>query len=319
VTISVNGRKTLDVISRDLAPAGDALLSQDGTDLVFKALDTVTPEFALSLDDLHTPILIRRVDDNLINRVRIDGGNDKAIDASQTTQSSFVRVTDSSRQVFQVPSRKSEFDSVEIFTDKDTTAEEGIVVRLQAARNGSPVDPSDTESDVARRELAPPFLNNFGFTEFTMPDHDLAPSDDPFVIVEGAGGTGHDIGTDSNGNVTFRVLFPYPLLARASAGGSVQEFRRRDFRRRDEQLKSEQAVQDAAQATLQNRTEPKRRISATAATPRAHSLSPGEAVEIRSDFPVADVTGVYLVAERQSSFNDSRLDTRLTLEDINTI
>jgi hypothetical protein len=319
VTISVNGRKVLDVISNDLAPAGDAIVTQSGTDLVFKPLDDIFATDKIRLDDVHTPISVRRVDDELINRVRIDGGNDKAIDASQTTQSSTVRVTDTSRQVFQVPSRKSEFDSIDIFTDKDATAEAGIIVRVQAARNGSAVDPTDTESDIARRELAPPFISDFGFTEFSLPDHDLSPNEDPVIIVEGAGSIGHDIGTDSNGNVTFRVLFPYPLLARASNGGSVREFRRRDLRRRDEQLKSEQAVQDAAEAALRHRSQPKRRINATAATRKTFRLAPGDGVEFPSNFPVKDVTGLYLATQRRTTFNGNLIDTELTFEDATTI
>jgi hypothetical protein len=285
---------------------------------VFRPLGSPAIQFNLSPNDVHTPILVRRVDDELVNRVRVDGGNDKAIDASQTTQSATVRVTDSTREVFQVPSRKSEFDSVEVFTDKDPAADDGIVVRLQAARNGSPVDPSDTESDIARRELAPPFLSEFGFTEFSLPSHDLAPDDDPFLIIEGAGSTGHEIGTDGNGNVTFRILFPYPLLARGSNGASVTEFRRRDLRRRDDQLNSEQAVQDAVQATLRHRTSPKRRVSAAAATPRAHRLRPGQAVNV-SGIPVSDVSGVYIVTERETAFDGVRLDTTLTVQDISTL
>jgi hypothetical protein len=207
---------------------------------------------------------------------------------------------------------------VEIFTVKDSTADNGLVVRLQAARNGSAVDPTDTESDVARRELAPPFIADNRFTEFLLPAHDLAPAEDPFVIVEGAGSTGHDIGTDGSGNVTFKAFFPFPLLARASSGESVAEFRRRDLRRRDEQLENEQAVQDAAQAALRHRAEPKRRLNAAAATPRAHRLRPGEAVRV-SDVPVADVSGDYIITERATSFDGVRLDTELTFEDADTL
>jgi hypothetical protein len=320
VTLSINGRKTLDVIAQDLAPAGDALLAQDGTDLVFQSLSTVTPQFDLTLEDLHTPVSINRVDDALINRVRVDGGVDNALDDEQPNQTGTVRVTDSSRRTFQIDSRKSEIDSVEIFTVKDTSAADGLVVRLQAARNGSAVDPSDRESDIARRELAPSFIAQNGFTEFILPDHDLAPAENPFVIVEGVGSTGHEIGVDTNNNdaVVFRAFFPFPLLARASNGGSITEFRRRDFRQRDEQLDSEQAVQDAAQAALRHRGEPERRINAAAATPRAHQLRPGEAVRV-SGFPVADVSGVYVVTERGTSFDGVRLDTELTFVDVTTL
>jgi hypothetical protein len=317
-TINVNGRKTFDTVTQDLQPQGDAIVATDGRDLVFKRLDTVTPQFDLDISDLHTPITVERVDDELMNRVRIDGGSDSALDAEQPTQSSTVRVTDSSRRVFQIPTRKSEVDSVEIFTVKDANADDGIVVRLQAARNGSAVDPTDRASDVARRELAPSFIAANGFTEFILPDHNLAPAENPFLIVEGAGATGHKIGTDGSGNETFRAFFPFPLLARASAGDSVDEFRRRDLRRRDDQLDSEQAVQDAAQAALRHRAEPKRRISAAAATPRAHRLRPGEAVDV-SKFPVADVSGTFVITERRTDFQGTRLDTQLTLEDADTL
>jgi hypothetical protein len=284
---------------------------------VFQSLDTVSPQFNLTLDDLHTPVSVQRVDDELINRVRIDGGTDSALDDEQPTQTGTVRVTDSSRQTFQISSRKSEIDSLEVFTVKDTSADNGLVVRLQAARNGSAVDPSDTESDIARRELAPEFIAQNDFTEFLLPAHDLAPVEDPFVIVEGAGPTGHEIKTDGS-TPSFKAFFPFPLLARASSGESVTEFRRRDLRRRDEQLENEQAVQDAAQAALRHRAEPKRRLNATAATPRAHRLRPGEAVRV-SDVPVADVSGDYLVTERATSFDGVRLDTELTFEDADTL
>jgi hypothetical protein len=209
---------------------------------------------------------------------------------------------------------------VEIFTVKDSSADNGLVVRLQAARNGSAVDPTDTESDVARRELAPEFIAQNDFTEFLLPAHDLAPAEDPFVIVEGAGPTGHEIGTDGSTppTPTFKAFFPFPLLARASSGESVTEFRRRDLRRRDEQLENEQAVQDAAQAALRHRAEPKRRLNAAAATPRAHRLRPGEAVRV-SDVPVADVSGEFIVTERATSFDGVRLDTELTFEDADTL
>jgi hypothetical protein len=318
ISISVNGRKTLDVITQDLQPAGDAIVAQDGTDLIFEPIGTVTPQFNLTVEDLHTPISVQRVDDELINRVRIDGGEDSAVDDEQLTQTTTTRVDDSTREIFQVASRKSELDSIEIFTVRDPQATEGLIVRLQAARNGSAVAPTDQTSDVARRELAPSFIAQNGFTEFLFPDHSLAPAENPFIIVEGVGSTGHEIGTDSNGNVAFSAKFPFPLLARASAGDSVEEFRQRDLRRRDDQLSNADAVENAAKAALRHRSQPKRRISANAATPRTHRLRPGQAVRV-SDIPVTDVSGTYLITERTTSFDGVRLDTDLTLEDTTTL
>jgi hypothetical protein len=318
VTLSINGRKTLDVISQDLAASGDAVVAQDGTDIVFTSLSQVTPQFDLSTDDLHTPVTIQRVDDDLINRVRVDGGIDSSLDDEQPVQNATVRVTDSSRRVFQVASRKSEIDSVEVFTVKDSAADDGIVVRLQAERNGSAVDPTDRESDVASRELAPDFIAENGFTTFDLPDHSLAPAENPFVIVGGAGPTGHEIGTDGNGNETFRAFFPFKLLARAQAGNSQAEFRRRDLRRRDDQLNSEQAVSDAARGALRRQKEPTRRIEADAATTRAHELRPSDAVAV-PNFPVSDVTGTYLVVDRSTQFTGKKLRTSLTFADVSTL
>lgn len=318
VTLSVNGRFILDVIQQDIEPVADAVMSAVGTDLRFEAINNVSVKHQLTFDDIFSPVEIQRVDDELINRVRIDGSTETALDDSQTTQSATVRVTDTSRQTVQAFSRKSEVAAIEIFTVPDSTAKSGLTVRLQAAQSGSAVDPTDTGSDIARRTLAPSFLAQSDFTRFLMPSHTLAPAENPFIIIEGVGQTGHDIGTDGNGNVTFKSFFPFPLLARAESGQSQQQFRRRDFRRRDDQLDSEQAVNDAAQGELRHRTEPKRRISAQAASPRAHQLQPGDAVRV-SDISVSDVSGVFIVTERQIEFANGLLRTGLTLEDANTI
>jgi hypothetical protein len=209
-------------------------------------------------------------------------------------------------------------DSIDVFTFVDPNANAGILVRLQAARNGSAVDPNDRQSDVARQQLPISELNDGDFTNFDLPDHDLAPAEDPFLIVEGAGSVGHRVAVDFNKNLTHRAFFPFFLLGLASDGPSVGEFRRRDLRRKDEQLGSAQAVQDAAQSALRHRSEPERRISANAATPRAHQLRPGEAVRV-SGFPVPDVSGAFVVTERQTSFDGVRLDTELTFVDATTL
>lgn len=317
-TLTVNGRVLLDVVQQQLAPRGDAVVTSKKQALVFKALDDIAVSETVTPSDVHAPIQVQRVDDELINRVRVDGGTDTALDDAQTTQSASVRVTDSSRETFEVFSRKSEIASVEIFTIPDSTASRGLTVRVQAAESGSAVDPSDTTSDIARRELAPPFLAQSDFTEFQLPNHSLAPAENPFIIVEGAGPTGHDIGTDGNGNVSFKAFFPFPLLARSENAGSITDFRRRDLRRRDDQLDSEQATQEAAQSALRHRGLPKRRLTATAATPETHRLQPSDVIRL-AGFDVGGVTGTFAVTERQTTFNGRLLDTELTFRDTQTL
>jgi hypothetical protein len=318
VDINISGRYILDVLSEDLAPAGDAVVAADGTDLIFRPLGDVEVKHQLTPGDLHAPIDIDRVDDDLITRARIDGGEAHDVDDEQLTQSATARVTESSRLTTQIQTRKSEVARVQLYTEPDATSEDAIVVRLQAARDGAPVAIDDRSSDLARRSLAPEFLTDGGMTEFQLPDHSLSPGENPYLIVEAGGSDGHDIGTDGSGTPTFEAEYPYPLLARAEAGDARANYRRRDLRRRDDQLQTEQAVQDAATAALRHRSEPTRRVSATARSPRAHRLRPGEAVRL-AEWPVSDVSGVYLCTERSTNYESTLLTTELTLADTTTI
>jgi len=318
VDINISGRYVLDVLSEDLVPAGDGVVAAEGTDLIFRSSDDLEVKHQLIPADLHAPIGIKRVDDDLITRARIDGGEARDVDDKQLTQSATARVTDTSRLTTQIQTRKSEVARVQLYTEPDGASSDAVVVRLQAARDGSPVAIDDRSSDLARRILAAEFLADGGMTEFLLPDHSLSPGENPFLIVEADGSDGHDIGTDGNGTPTFRAEYPYPLLARAEAGNARVEYRRRDLRRRDDQLQTEQAVQDAATAALSHRSQPTRRVSATARSARAHRLRPGEAVRL-AEWPVSDVSGVYLCTERTTTYEGTLLTTELTLTDTTTI
>jgi len=318
IDINIQGRRLFDVLTQDLQPAGDAILAGDKQSLVFRSLGDISVKHGLTDADVHAPISVERVDDELRNRVRIDGGVDTAVDDEQLTQSATTRVTDSSRFTQAIETRKSEVDKVQVFTIRDSTSDDNLTVRIQAGRNGSPVDINDRQSDIASRTLAPSFISQTGFTEFRMPNHTLAADAQPFIIIEASGTTGHEVGTDGSGALTFKALFPFPLLARSERGSSIQEFRRRDLRVRDDQLETEQAVQDAAGARLRHRAEPKRRFTATANSIRTHNLRPTDVVSVDS-FPVADVSGEFVVTERQTEFAGSQLQTEITLEDTTTL
>lgn len=318
VNIEVAGRKLLDVLSQKIAPLGDAVVAADGTDLVFKSLRKASLKHALSPTDLLAPINVQHVDDELINRVRVDGGSNHKIDDKQLTQSSKTRVTESTRVTTQIETRKSEVARVQIFTFPDANSQDNLIVRLQAARNGSPVAVGDRESDIARRVLAPPFLANGDFTEFQLPAHRLAPDQNPFIIIEASGPTGHEIGVDGSGTPTFKSEFPYPLVAFSEASQSQAKYRRRDLREKDETLQNEQSVKDRAAATLKHRSEPATRVTASAESKRAHRLRPADAVRL-TEFPPAGVSGKFLLTSRQSDLTENLLRTELTLVDASTI
>jgi len=318
IDINIQGRRLFDVLTQELQPAADAILAGDKQSLVFRSLGDISVKHGLTDTDIHSPISVERVDDELRNRVRIDGGIDSAVDDEQLQQSATTRVTDTSRITQAIETRKSEVEKVQLFTVRDSSSPDNLTVRIQAGRNGSPVDINDRQSDIASRTLAPDFISQSGFTEFRIPAHTLAANAQPFIIVEASGATGHEVGTDGSGSLTFQALFPFPLLARSERGSSIQEFRRRDLRVRNDQLETEQAVQDAAGARLRHRAEPKRRFSATANSIRAHNLQPTDIVSV-SSLPVADVGGEFVVTERQTEFVGSQLQTGITLEDTTTL
>jgi len=92
-----------------------------------------------------------------------------------------------------------------------------------------------------------------------------------------------------------------------------------NVRIRDEQLDTLQAVQDKTQSVIRHRAQPARRISGGAATPAAHQLSPGDAVDV-AGFPELNINGrQYLVTERSTELSGTLLRTGLTLQDIRTI
>jgi len=324
IDINIQGRRLSDVITQDLQPAGNAIIAEDKQSLIFRNINLgdISSEFTLTDADIHAPVSVERIDDELRNRVRIDGGVDVAVDDEQLTQSATTRVTDSTRFIQPVETRKSEIAKVQLFTVRDPNSDDNLTVRVQAGRGGSPVDVDERLSDIASRTLESSSISQNGFTEFRIPTHTLAADAQPFLIIEASGATGHEVGTNGSGELTFKALFPFPLLARAERGSSIQEFRRRDLRVRDDQLETEQAVRDAARARLQHRSKPKRRFSGTANSIRAHNLQPADFVFLsdgRQSLPVADVGGTFVVTERQTDFAGSQLQTKLTFNDTTTL
>lgn len=315
----LNGRTIFDALTEDLQPFGDAIVRQDGTDLVFEGLANVTVKHDLTPDDLRGDISVDRVDDRIENRIRVDGGTDHAVDDEQLTQSNSQTVTDTSRITHQVQARKSEIARVQLYTITDGGSSDGIRVRLQADRNGSPVDVSDQQSDIASKLIAEPFLADDGFTTFLMPNHSLAPKENPWLIIEADGSNGHNIGTDGGGTPTFKAEYPFPLLARTETKASQQEYRRRDGRVKDDSIDTFDGVRDMAQSRARHRATPESKIGGAAETARAHNLETGEIV-LTSDWPV-NVADEYLCLERTTNYDGgtNRLSTSLTLQDVDSL
>lgn len=318
----VNGRDLRTVLVEDLAPVADAIIAQDGTALVFKPLPQVSVKHSLTPEDFRGGIDIGGSDDELATLVRVDGGTAHDADDSQLTQTSTTRVTQSDRVMTQVQTRKSEIDRVQVWTDPDASSPDKLAVRLQSDRDGAPVDVDSAESDIASKRLSPEFLAEGGLTTFLLPSHTLAPNDNPWVIVEATGDTGHLVGTDGSGNLTYEAEYPYPLLTRARDEGAAGSYRRRDHRIRDDTLGTFAAVRDSARSHLQHHNAPARSVSGAAESLRAHRLQPGEIVDTTAgDWSGAPVSGSYLVTQRSTTIDaeTAMLTTDLDLQEASSL
>ena len=316
-----SGRKLLDLITSEYDALADALVTHDGTDLVFTALGNVSSKHDLTPTDLRAPIELPAPDDRLVNRHRVDGGTDHAVDDEQPTQTSTTTVTDSSRLTHQLDVRKSELARIQLWTDPKANSADSVVVRLQADDGGSPVAVGDRQSDIANKTLAVDFLSSADFTTFLLPDHTLAPGADPWLIIEATGSNGQDIGVDGSGTPTYRAEFPFPLAVRVNDFNSQTAYRRRDLRTKDETLETFVAAQDTAKSKLRHRATPERQVIGVAETDRATNLSTGEAVTLpTADWP-DNVAGQYLCLERQLDFEGetNRLSADLVLQEVSSI
>ena len=300
----VNGRDLRTVIVEDLAPVADAVIAQDDQALVFRPLRDVDVKHSLTPEDFRGGIDISGSDDDLTTLVRVDGGTAHEADDQQLTQTTTTRVTKTTRAKVQVETRKSEIDRVQVWTQPDVDSPDKLVVRLQADRGGQPVNITSAESDIASKRLSPEFLAEGGLTTFLMPSHTLPPNNDPWVIVEATGDTGHLVGTNDAGTLTFQAEYPYPLLTRSIDEDAAREYRRRDHRIRDDTLGTFAAVRDSARSYLQHHNAPTRTVGGEANSLRAHRLQPGDVVDTTpGDWKGSPVTGSYLVTQRSTSID----------------
>lgn len=315
-SVYYTGKSLLDVVS-DLASRGKAYAASDGTALVFAPLRDLSVDFTLTADD-HGPLENQVNTSMLANEVRVDGGEQSAVDDEQTTQDSYQTVTASSRLTHQLQTRKSEVSRIELWTNP-TGSGESVVVRLQADDGGSPQDPSSKETDIARRTLTKNFLASDDYTTFLIPEHTL-PDRNPWVIVESSGSTGQDIGIESaSGEPTYKAYYPYPLNSVIEDPSSQDKYRRRTHSVRDDNLQSRRATTDLASSTLRRRQQPASKIQFEARSNRAHSLAPGDLITVQE--PVERVDGDYVVTETRDRYNadTNRLETTITARDLTTL
>lgn len=293
-----------------LAARGDALIRQDGTQLLIDPIENLPFAFDLAPEDYLLPWETKTVDD-IKNVVRVDAGTNRKEEASQETQTAYERVTESSRITHQLRARKSEIHSVDLWT-RQVSSDDDLNVRLQADEGGSPVAINDEDSDIENAQWSGSDVSTDDWTAVFFPTHTL-PDRDPWMIIEAGGSEGHDIGIDDNtGEPTYRSFYPHPLTYEATDTESIAEYGSREISVDRDNLETIQAAQDAVDQELARRAWPKKTIKFEAVSPRAHALEPGDRIGV--DNPSEDAVGEFVVLESSHTFDGGtiQLDTSIT-------
>lgn len=295
-----------------LAARADALLMQDGWQLVVEPITNLTRRFALTAADYNLPVETT-TEDRVHNVIRVDSGVSRQLEAADEEQASYETVTATNRLTRRIRARKSQIHSLEIYV-QDTDSTDDLNVRLQADEGGAPVAIGDEDSDIVNTSVDSGTLPvTEGWVTAWIPDHTL-PDRDPWIIVEAAGSTGQDVSVTSAGELTYRSYYPHPLNFEASDAASIREYGQRELRIERKNLQTLAATRDAVQAELARRAWPMKTIEFEAASPRAHTLEPGDIIAV--DIPEVDAVGDFIVVERSHAFDASRnnLQTDITAE-----
>lgn len=316
-TINADGTDLLELVAT-LQRRANAYAYADRNDLVVKPVADLSPAFTVQGDDIGL-LSAREFDAGVVNRVRVDGGEARAKDDTQTTQGGYVTVTQSSREQFRVDTRKSAIDRLELWT-RTTGAEESITVRVQKdiGDGSGPVAPDDSTSDIASKTLSHEFLASDGYTTFLFGNHTL-PEPRPWILVETDGDTGQDIGTDgaTTPTPTYKSWYRYNVTVQKSNRQSQNAYRLREERIKAQSIESIDGALEVADEKLNHDAHPDHDVEAPADSVRTHELQVGDCV--RMDFPRENTVGEYIITERSDSYTGTVLDTSLKAQEISTL
>lgn len=315
-SIFIQGEFLLDVVA-ELSRRCDCILRTYHKSIEFIRPSEVSAEFTLNSDD-YSDFSFKSNDDNLINSVRVEGGSGFEIEeqAQQTTQDGYDRVTNSDRILYQIDTRKSAVNRVELWTRK---VEDGgdLTVRLQKNDGGSPIDVDSEKSDVAKKTLDPRFISNDDYTTFIFPNHTL-PEPLPWIIIQSEDSVGHDIGINtSTGDPAIIPYYPYDIVVDIDDQDSIDSYRLREDKITDETLGSFAAARDEGESTVAHNNQPAETFAGNAESPRMHDVDPADVVALNN--PSLNVNENFVVTEVSDNYHGSVVEREFTLRDINSL
>lgn len=302
-----NGENVWDMVV-GLAARADAIIRQDGDELLVDPISALPFQFDLGPDDYVLPWTTKTSDD-IKNVIRVDAGTNRKEEQAQETQTNTQRVTDSERLTHQLRARKSEVHSVDLWAEQ-VSDEDALVIRLQAGEDGAPVDVDDSDSDIENAEWPADDLPTDGdFVSLFFSDHTL-PDRDPWMIIEADGDEGQDVGVNDDGEPTYRSYYPHPMNYEASDTDSVEEYGAREMTVNHDNLETTAAARDAVDEHLAQEAWPMKTVTFEADSPRAHMLETGDRIGV--DRPQDNAEGEFIVTEVVHTVESVYLQTDIT-------
>lgn len=322
-TVVSQGLNVLEIVT-SLAKRADCVLVADGTTLVMEKIEDLSPAFTIDMDsgDLQLPFSVRTNPDDLVNFVRLDGGDANSLDEAQTEQDSWELVTDEQRITQRLRPTRSRADRIEIFTRTVTGSNDRVRVRIQRDDGGSPVDIEDPTADIVN-ETAVFDTKNEDWTVLFLEGHTFH-DQDPWLIVEAAGhpdiedsdgSDGFEAGINTDNDLTFRTFYRYPIIAEQGDTESQTEFRRIERAKQDESIRTFGGAVDEAENVIERFAQPRKEFQAGVMSERLQSLDIGTMLTL--DLPEQGATGDYLLASKQDSWaeNGTLFETTVTLQE----
>lgn len=312
-SIASDGTDLMEFSSELALRAEDAIMYTDRDRLRFEHIGDKSPKFEVEGDEIGYFDL--EVDDsNLANSIRIDGSEEREIDDEQLDKTDYTTVTDENRLTFQISTRKSSIEAIDIWTRRG--ANENITVRLQKDDGGQPIDVDDRTSDIKSRTLSHEFISEDDFTEFIIPDH-ILPEPNPWIIIQTDGDEGHDIGVDSEGTPAYKAWYSYTITVRRNDRDSINTYRERHHRIKDDSVTGFEVARDVAEQHLDHYSVPEKKVTIPAESERMHKLQVADVIEL--NFPREKAVGEFIVSNKSDSYEGNKLQTTIEAIEVESI